>query len=233
VAAIVLGLVGAGGVAANPVDSGVVDCFTAQRGPVDDLSDQAECIIDCMMVGGCLVSCEDPDCIPDCGEPCDVQPEAPVCGAAAPVTGVITGNGNSWFQLYKDPLGNLVASWMLQTNNLNNGADEWVFGLEWGAPGPSGTGMTIARSRLFEDQLGVCRPLGEAGLGPTEFYVDAGAGGFSGSSSCSISFSWEIGAGVSITGPSGSASLGGSLECGAGTTFDSESLLRGGGSTNA
>jgi hypothetical protein len=158
------------------------------------------------------------------------------------------GNGGSWFKIYARPgsITNYYISWSLQTNNINNGADGWGFGVEVSdkpitaamlfAQG-SGSLTDIARSAVLfqENQFGVCQHIGwlSGTLESAYYYVDAGAYGWSTSSECSVTLSWQVKVGVkaTITGPETHAevTMGGAVTCGDGTVYDSESLMKGGG----
>jgi hypothetical protein len=156
--------------------------------------------------------------------------EPGVCEATAvPVTDVIVGNGGSTFQLFQVPgtpsqRTAVYGSWSLVTNNLNNGADRWAFG--WELRGNSGA---VQDTGVVDKRGGTCVYLGHANQN-FQYFIDAGAGGWSTSTQCTITFSWEVTIGVQFTatGPQGggSATMGGSVSCGSGAVFDSESLLR-------
>ncbi|MES2155837.1 MAG: hypothetical protein V4510_11945 [bacterium] len=153
---------------------------------------------------------------------------------ALPITDVIQGNGGSWFQLYQDQQeGSMYLSYSLTTNNLNNGADGWTFGLEIDqAPGAENFVWTS------DNSLVTCAYLGHwaaADTDPMDYIVDAGAWGMSGASSCSWSISWELEIGLQVTmldsGAHVTERFGATVGCSDGVEFDSESLMRGTGTT--
>jgi hypothetical protein len=172
-----------------------------------------------------------------------VGPVIPLCGTdldpALPVTSVITGNGGSWFQLYQSrQTGWLYVSWRLNTNNIKNGADTWAFGIEidnQGIPWASHVWYSDLTGNHNDGEFGECKPIVQ--LTPNQDYdyrVDAGAGGWSAQASCTLTFDWHMTVGVQIGltgGAAGSTTFGGSLSCSLGGEWDSESLLRGTGTT--
>ena len=218
--AIVLGLVGAGGVAANPIQMGSgADCIASARGPADDLTERGECVADCAMQEGCAVSvCSGSMDVNEC---LSLAPADLSCTGTIPVTAEVSGNGGGSYQFYKNAFGDVFVRWAMQTNNIANGADGWVFG----AAAPSASSASIWKYRAST----TCLPIGSCSSW-CEYLVDGGAWGWSSSSSCSVTWAWEVSVGVkfTITGVAGgdvTGKLGSSRTCSDGTEFDSESLF--------
>jgi hypothetical protein len=154
-------------------------------------------------------------------------------GAAYPATGVIDGNGGSWFQIYRDVVnGDVYVSWSLKANTLANGADTWGFGLQVTTEGSSQNTYYgyIAAGGTNAGQFGICQFV--AHTKPSEslqYWVDAGAGGWTSNADCTLTVDWHVTVGLEVLAPTATTTFGGSLSCGAGVTWDSESLLRGTG----
>jgi hypothetical protein len=150
------------------------------------------------------------------------------CGVSLPVTDKLTATGGSWVQFRQTYLnadsGEVFADWGLSTSTLNNGANRYIMGIQ-----VESSGSTVSENVKRCQSLGI-HPHG------FQFIVDAGADGWSSSSSCSSTASWEVSVGVefSFTGPgiSGTASYGESKTCGDGKEWDSEVLIHTSGSAD-
>lgn len=182
---------------------------------------------------------------PDLPASCDANGRV-----APPYTSVQSGNGagNVW-QLYAsapeavplEPYSKVyvAVSWNMATNNLDNGADAFDFGVEavedygpttelWATNPDTGSGAETGGIR------GECKYVGEVlqsngAAADFEWYVQGGAEGVTGSWSCSRTSSWQTTAGVQISitdaGAEYEISLSESFTCSEGGHIDSELLF--------
>ena len=121
----------------------------------------------------------------------------------------------------------------MTTSNLNNGADEWAFGmiLEF----KEGPGHVIGSRNAWEDRFsGGCRLAGtyhdDGDLDDIVVHVQGAAAGWSGVHACHSEWFWEVEGGLSWTIKKGftveaSGRGGQSGGCSDGTSFDSELIF--------
>lgn len=151
-----------------------------------------------------------------------------ICGTyALPVTTEL-GGGDSSFQFFQDPAASdtparIYVTWSLVANTLNNGADDWVFGLEIKNPGQSN-----GFSKVWRNRGGHCEYVGAAKPG-FRYEVEGGATGWTSERSCTLGFTWDVTVGMefSLTDSGGKVEqrLGYSASCTRGGTLDSDKIL--------